>query len=49
MRRRPTRSMEWKATRVKAKFVRAIEREVKVGEVKPRRENMVAEKYIREF
>ena len=34
---------------VKAKFVRAIEREVKVGERKPTREKMVAEKYMSEF
>ena len=34
---------------VKAKFVRAIEREVKVGERKPTRENIVAEKYMSEF
>lgn len=49
MRRRPMRSMEWNATRVKAKFVVAMEREVRVGERKPRRRKMVAEKYIREF
>lgn len=49
MRRRPMRSMLWKAMRVKEKFVRAMEREVRVGEVKPRREKMVAEKYMREF
>ena len=35
--------------RVQRKFVRAMEREVRVGEEKPRREKMVAEKYIREF
>jgi hypothetical protein len=49
MRRRPMRSMEWKATSVKAKFVQAMESEVRVGEVKPRRAKMVAEKYMREF
>jgi len=49
MRRRPRRSMAWKAMRVKAKFVRAMEREVRVGERKPTREKMVAEKYMREF
>lgn len=49
MRRRPMRSMEWNATRVKAKFVRAMEREVRVGEWKPTRRKMVAEKYIMEF
>ena len=31
------------------KLVRAMEREVSVGEVKPRREKIVAEKYIREL
>ena len=31
------------------KFVRATEREVRVGDEKLRREKMVAEKYIREF
>jgi hypothetical protein len=49
MRRRPMRSMEWKARRVKRKFVRAMEREVSVGLWKPTSRNMVAEKYIREF
>jgi hypothetical protein len=49
MRRRPMRSIAWKATTVKRKFVRAMEREVKVGERKPMREKMVAEKYMREF
>ena len=34
---------------VKRKFVRATEREVRVGEVKERRVKIVAEKYIREF
>lgn len=47
--RRPRRSMKWKAMRVKKKFVRAMERDVSVGEWKERREKMVAEKYIREF
>ena len=41
--------MLWKAMSVKVKFVRAIEREVKVGERKPTREKMVAEKYMSEF
>lgn len=49
MRRRPMRSIVWKAARVKAKFVRAMEREVRVGERNPTREKMVAEKYMREF
>lgn len=49
MRRRPIRSIEWNATRVKRKLVEAMEREVKVGERKPTREKIVAEKYIREF
>jgi len=31
---------------VKKKFVSAIVREVSVGEVKPRREKIVAEKYL---
>lgn len=31
------------------KLVPAIDREVKVGEEKPTREKIVAEKYIREF
>lgn len=35
--------------RVQRKLVSAIESEVRVGEVNPRSENMVAEKYIREF
>lgn len=34
---------------MKRRFVRAMEREVRVGEEKLRREKMVAEKYIREF
>jgi hypothetical protein len=34
---------------VKRKFVEAMLREVKVGERKPTRENMVALKYIKEF
>jgi hypothetical protein len=34
---------------VKTKFVVAMESEVKVGERKPTRAKMVAEKYIREF
>ena len=49
MRRRPTWSIMRRAIRVQRKFVRAMEREVRVGEEKPRREKMVAEKYIREF
>ncbi len=47
--RRPTVSMMRRAMRVQMKFVSAIESEVRVGEVNPRRENMVAEKYINEF
>lgn len=49
MRRRPMRSMVHKAIRVKVKLVRAMERDVRVGDEKPRREKIVAEKYIREF
>lgn len=49
MRRRPRRSISVKARRVKVKFVRAMERDVRVGEEKFRREKRVAEKYIREF
>ena len=49
MRRRPMRSMSRRARRVKVKFVRAMERAGVVGEEKPIREKMVAEKYIREF
>lgn len=49
MRRRPMRSMKWKATRVKRKFVRAMESEVRVGEEKPTMRKIVAEKYMREF
>jgi hypothetical protein len=49
IRRRPMRSMAWKAMSVKKKFVRAIERDVSVGEWKPTRRNIVAEKYIKEF
>jgi hypothetical protein len=49
IRRRPMRSIEWKAIRVKRKFVRAMERDVKVGLWKPTRRKIVAEKYIREF
>ena len=47
--RRPMRSMEWNATRVKRKFVLAMVSEVRVGERKPTREKIVAEKYMREF
>lgn len=41
--------MKWKATRVKRKFVRAMESEVRVGEEKPTMRKIVAEKYMREF
>lgn len=47
IRRRPTRSMLRKATKVKMKFVMAMEREANVGEVKPTRAKMVAEKYLK--
>ncbi|KAL8740995.1 MAG: hypothetical protein Q9190_006358, partial [Brigantiaea leucoxantha] len=47
--RRPTRSISIKAIRVQIKLVNATDTEVKIGEVKPRREKIVAEKYIREF
>ena len=40
------RSMMAKATRVRRKFVRAIDSEVVIGEVKPTREKIVAEKYM---
>lgn len=43
------RSMISKAIIVQMRLVTAIDREVKVGEEKPMREKMVAEKYIREF
>jgi hypothetical protein len=49
IRRRPMRSIAWKAKSVKRKFVRAMERDVSVGEWKPTRRKIVAEKYIREF
>lgn len=49
IRRRPIRSMKWNVTRVKAKFVHAIVRDVRVGDVKPTRAKIVAEKYMREF
>lgn len=49
MRRRPMRSMRMRAAQVRMKFVRATDKEVSVGEVKPRIVKMVAEKYIREF
>jgi len=49
MRRRPRRSMSRRERVVKAKFVMATERDVKVGEEKPISEKIVAEKYIREF
>lgn len=49
IRRRPIRSMISKAIIVHTRFVTAIDREVKVGEEKPMREKMVAEKYMREF
>ena len=43
------RSMASSATRVNRKLVIAIEREVRMGEVNPIKENTVAEKYIRQF
>lgn len=49
IRRRPMRSMMAKATRVQMKLVMAMERDVNMGEENPMKENMVAEKYIREF
>jgi hypothetical protein len=49
IRRRPMRSMLWKARRVARKFVRAMVRDVSVGEGKDRRAKIVAEKYINEF
>lgn len=47
--RRPRVSIQAKAQRVRRKFVSAMEREARIGEWKPTREKMVAEKYIREF
>ena len=41
--------MRKKARRVKRKFVTATEREVRVGLEKDSRENIVAEKYMREL
>lgn len=49
IRRRPMRSIRMRAAQVRMKFVRATEREVRVGEEKPRIVKMVAEKYISEF
>ena len=49
MRRRPTRSMIMRASRVQRKLVMAIDSEVIVGEEKSKREKIVAEKYISEF
>lgn len=49
MLRRPTWSIISRANRVQIKLVPAIDKEVKVGEEKPTREKIVAEKYIREF
>lgn len=49
IRRRPTWSIISKTNSVQMKLVPAIDREVNVGEEKPTREKMVAEKYIREF
>jgi hypothetical protein len=47
--RRPTVSIVLKATSVKMKLVRAIESEANIGEVKPTRAKIVAEKYMSEF
>lgn len=47
--RRPRVSIRTKAKRVKRKFVPAIDSEVATGEVKPTREKIVAEKYMRTF
>lgn len=49
MRRRPTWSIISRANRVQIKLAPAIDREINVGEEKPTREKIVAEKYIREF
>lgn len=49
IRRRPMRSIRRRARQVMRRFVMATEREVRVGLEKPRRVNIVAEKYIREF
>ena len=49
IRRRPTWSIISRTNSVQMKLVPAIDREVNVGEEKPTREKMVAEKYIREF
>lgn len=49
MRRRPIRSISMRAAQVRTKFVTATERDVRVGEEKPRMVKIVALKYIREF
>lgn len=49
IRRRPMRSMMVKAMSVPMKLVMAMDRDVSVGEENPMTENMVAEKYMREF
>jgi hypothetical protein len=49
MARRPSLSIQVKANRVKRKFVRAMVREVPIGERKPMRLKIVAEKYMRQF
>jgi len=49
IRRRPMRSMRVNARTVKRRFVEAMSMLVAVGLVKPRREKMVAEKYMSEF
>lgn len=47
--RRPMVSIKANATRVNTKFVRAMESEAPMGDVKPTSANMVAEKYMSEF
>lgn len=46
---RPMRSVISSAMSVNTKFVAATHRDVKIGDVKPSREKMVAEKYMMEF
>lgn len=49
IRRRPMRSIRKRAAQVRTKFVRATERDVRVGEENPRMVKIVALKYIKEF
>lgn len=49
IRRRPMISIRTSAARVNRKFEMATERLVRVGDVNPTSEKIVAEKYIKEF